>query len=308
MKTKNTSSGALPGSAVWHDLSLPGYTPPEVPSWAREKGPEWMERFRGINGLSAAWQRCFDGPNAPGTAGIDRYQANHFIPFRPETARYLQEEYTPLEVRYVPGTYPELEEIAAAAVRSRTDVEAKAEALLMGPGRALKHPYIPPLGPVISPSRNLDELALLRSGCAWCNEQARVFVRLCQTQNIPARLIHLFYSTPPIGHTIAEFHNGRSWCLVDASYFIVFRTEDGTTLSAADCHDRGAGQRRYSELAAAAIRRLVKEGEKCPPEERDPRLENFLAERRPVTEEFCFAQLESFGVINYPLPGKNGET
>ncbi|HRJ72279.1 MAG TPA: hypothetical protein PLS03_08635, partial [Terrimicrobiaceae bacterium] len=69
-----------------------------------------------------------------------------------------------------------------------------------------------------------------------------------------------------------------------------------------DCHDRGPGQRRCSELVAAAIRRLVEEGEACPAGERDERLENFLKSRRPLTAEDCYAELESFGVMNYPLP------
>lgn len=285
-----------------HDLSHPDYTPPEVPAWAREEGPDWVQPFRGINGLNEVWQRSFDGANALVTAGIDRYQANHFIPFRPETAEFLRNGYTPLEVGYVPGLLPELEEIARAAVGSRPDAESQAEALLMGPVRSLKHPFVPPLGPQISSSRNLNELELLRSGCAWCNEQARVFVRLCQTRNIPARLIHLFYSTPPTGHTVAEFHTGRSWCLVDASYFLVFRREDGTPLSAEDCHDRGPGQRRYSQLIAEAIRRLVADGEKSAVGIRDPRLEKFLEERRGHTEKDCFAELGSFGIMNHPLP------
>jgi hypothetical protein len=39
-------------------------------------------------------------------------------------------------------------------------------------------------------NRNLDDEALLASGCGWRNEQARVFIRLCQVNGIPARMLH----------------------------------------------------------------------------------------------------------------------
>jgi hypothetical protein len=259
--------------------------------------------YRGIRGLPDVWNQAIPGANALGTRGIDRYQANHFVTWRPETASYLKHHYTPLDVGYRPGTFPELESIAAAAADPYDTVEGKVESLLGGPGRSLKHPHIPPLGPSIPGSRNMDEEEILRSGVAWCNEQARVFVRLCQTQNIPARIIHLFYSQVPSGHTVAEFFTDGGWCLVDASYFIIFRDENGSPLSAADCHDQGAGQRQLGRLYAAVLQRLLSEAEALPEPARDPRLASFIKPRKHrCSPEDCSAELSFFGVMNYPLP------
>jgi len=103
----------------------------------------------------------------------------------------------------------------------------------------LRHPGIPPLGRPVPPDRNLDDEALLESGSGWCNEQARVFIRLCQVMGIPARMIHLFGQN----HTIAEFYAEDRWIMADTSYFFAVPGKDGTWLSAAACHDRGEGQR-----------------------------------------------------------------
>jgi transglutaminase-like putative cysteine protease len=238
------------------------------------------------------------------TAGIDRYQANNFLNWRPETAEFIRNTYTPTTVGYVAGTLPELEKLAGECTRGlRTNAE-KAEAILMGPGKTLKHPFVPQIGERVKGDRDLDEQDLLENGTAWCNEQARVFVRLCQTQNIPARLIHLFYSNPPIGHTIAEFYDGSGWCLVDASYFIVLRDKDGRPLSAADCHDRGPGQARAGELWFAAISALVAEASRGQGEEPDARLVAWLKNQEGKSAETCSAELDFFGAMNYPLPGR----
>jgi len=63
---------------------------------------------------------------------------------------------------------------------------------------------------------------LLATGFARCGEQAAFAVRLCQTCNIPARIIHLFYSNDPSGHTIIEFYADGHWILGDSSWLTVF--------------------------------------------------------------------------------------
>ncbi len=285
------------------DLSHPDYTPLDVPEWAREEGPEWVDSYRGVNGLPDVWQTALPGANAMGTRGIDRYQANHFITWCPETALYLKDHYTPLDMKYRQGTFPRLELVAAEAADFFHTAEEKVESLLSGPARRLKHPMVPPLGPPIPGSRNMDEEEILQSEVAWCNEQARVFVRLCQTQNIPARIIHLFYNQVPSGHTVVEIYTGSSWCLVDASYFILFRDENGRCLSAADCHDRGPGQKRFGELYFQALQGIIAETEYIPEKSRPDRAVKWLKERSGITPQICSQELDFFGVMNYPLPG-----
>jgi len=45
-------------------------------------------------------------PLAKGVTGIDRYQADHFVVYRDESAAHIYGGYTPLEVRYRPGGGP----------------------------------------------------------------------------------------------------------------------------------------------------------------------------------------------------------
>jgi hypothetical protein len=284
------------------DLSQPGFSPPECPAWLREELPAWVEPFRGINGMPENWKATYSGPNGGGVAGVDRFQANQFIVHRPETAAYLAKQYTPLQVGYRKGTFPELEKIVERLFTESEAVEEKVSKLLSYVVRNVWHPFTPPSCGPLPPDRNLDEEALIRSGKAWCNEQARIFVRLCQVAQIPARLIHLFYKKPQDGHTIAEFHNGTKWCLVDATYCILFKDNAGQPLSGEECHDRGAGQRRVGELYHARIIALDAEhgaGVASSPFQ-SPR--RWWEQRRQRSAEVWANELDWFGVINYPLP------
>ena len=40
-----------------------------------------------------------------------------------------------------------------------------------------------------------------KSGCAWCHEQSRVFIRMCQACGLNGRIVHLFYKDKATGHT-----------------------------------------------------------------------------------------------------------
>ena len=63
---------------------------------------------------------------------------------------------------------------------------------------------------------------LLKSGAGWCNEQAHVFVRLCQVADIPAHMVFLFYADNRSGHVVAEFHADGRWAMADTSWLCVF--------------------------------------------------------------------------------------
>ena len=86
----NTPPVFLPASdaPLPHDLSRPEYTPPDCPNWAREKLPAWVQPYIGKNGMPAD-ERSTSGPLSVGVLGMDLYQANHFVVYRPETAKYL---------------------------------------------------------------------------------------------------------------------------------------------------------------------------------------------------------------------------
>jgi hypothetical protein len=286
---------------IFHDLNHPDYNPSDCPTWAKERLPDYIRAFCGRNGLPPAL-RDEVGPLAPGVRGIDRYQANQFIVYREETASFLYLGYTPTIVSYRRGLFPVFEALAEELTKGcRTDLE-KALVLLFQGGARLRHPSIPPCGPRISPGRNLDDESLLESGLAWCNEQARVFVRLCQVCNIPARIIQIFYADHKSGHCIAEFHAGGRWRMADASWLCVFPGPDGELLSAAECHDRGEGQRscglayyrRQQELLSLPDRDLSVGGA-CSPSDWRKRVAS-------ETAGFLADKMGVFGVINYPLP------
>ena len=227
-----------------------------VPEYAKEKLPEWLEPFVGRKGLPAPWNQV-PGILAEGVAGLDRWEANRFIVYRPETAKFLYSDYTPLKVDYKKGSSPLVEKTAEECTRgAKTDTE-KALAMLtqVFPGR-MKHPTVAPKGPKVAADRDATDDALLASGCGWCNEQARVFVRLCQACGIPARIVHLFYSDDKTGHTIVEFHADGRWVMADASFVVVFPGKDGRLMSAAQCHEKEnlpqvaeAYQKRLREIA-----------------------------------------------------------
>ena len=288
---------------VAHDLSHPDYNPLDCPQWAREEVPRWVLPSRGVNGLPDGLRRHFSGANALATAGVDRYQANQFITYCAETAAWLYTGYTPMEVEWPEGYLPTLRRLALEVTTGARSPEEKALRLLHTVSRRLLHPCVPPIGDAISGDRNLDEEALIASGTAWCNEQSRVFVRLCQAAGLPARLVHYFYSEFPAGHTVVEFHDGQRWCLTDVTYGVVFRGPDGQLLSTADCMGSEDGQALWQRVMDETVnhtlrlgRHLLAQGSALEAESQS------LALRRTICPELN-RRLHTFAVMNYPLPG-----
>jgi len=283
------------------DLSTPDFNPPDCPAWAKEQLPAWLAPYVGKNGLPTEWRP--KAMLASAVKGVDRYQANQFVYYGPKTAEYLYREYTPLEVDYKPGTLPAYEQFAASHLAGAKTETAKAVALLMAMPASFKHPSMPPIGISVGPSRNLDDEALLASGCGWCNEQARVFIRLCQVAGIPARMIHLFGQN----HTVAEFYADGHWALADATNFFVVpatntRVADDKLLSVAECHDGSVGQQTYAEAKRRRMNELIKMsdaelGFKTPGQARRWR----AAEEAWTVDELARRTI-GFGVVNYPLP------
>jgi hypothetical protein len=250
-----------------------------------------------------------------GTWGIDFWQANHFIVHRPETAGYLYGEYTPKQIEYRKGTLPKYERVVAEYTAGVMGDREKAVALLTKAlPRLVVHPAMPPLGPVCQTNRDLLDEPLLDSGKGYCNEQARVFVRLCQVAGIPARMIFLFYADRTSGHVVAEFLADGRWCMADNSWFCVFPDVNGRLMSAAECHGNGkalAGEAyftRFRELLALSDEELVGGKFVFVP---DPmrRRERIRAEaavfRKNLGSRSAEAlgnELWAFGVLNYPLP------
>jgi hypothetical protein len=268
-----------------------------VPEYAKDKLPEWVEPFVGRKGLPAPWNET-TVPLAPGVKGLDRWQANRFLVYRPETARFIYEEYTPLAVNYKKGTSPLIEKTAEECTRNcKTDTERAVAMLVQVFPDRIKHPTVVPKGPYVPPGRDASDDELLASGCAWCNEQARVFVRLCQACGMPARIIHLFYSDDKTGHTIAEFYADGRWAMADASYVCVFPGKDGRLMSAAQCHAKenlplvaGVYRQRIGKIAAMSDEQLGGAKDAAAFRAGAARMAGHIS------------GLKTFAVMNHPLP------
>ncbi|MEI6425418.1 MAG: transglutaminase domain-containing protein [Lentisphaerota bacterium] len=290
-----------------HDLNHPDFNPPDCPEWAKETLPDAIHPFRGRNGLPSPYYERTSAL-AINVRGVDRYHANQFVVYRPETAKYLYTDYTPLRVNYRKGLLPAYEELSAEVTAGCSTETEKAIALLLKGVARVKHPFMVPCGADVSSDRSCDDESLLKSGLGWCNEQARVFIRLCQVNNMPARLIHLFYSDKKTGHCISEFYADGRWCMADASWLCVFPGPDGRLLSAAQCHDGGEGQkycgiayyRRQQELLKLSDAELNLKSAECHV--------NWRQRIAAQTAEELASLLTFFAVINYPLPKTNVTT
>jgi len=260
----------------------------------------------------------FDVPEMhPHVAGIDLWQANAFIIFTPQTAAHLYSDYTSLHNDYIQGTLPTYERVVACYTRGlRTDRE-KAVALATKAllGERFFHPVIPPRGPDCRTDRGLEDEALLKSGAGWCNEQARVFARLCQVSGIPARIVFLFYADRKSGHVVAEFYANGRWSMADPSWALVFPGLDGHLMSAAECHEAGPNMElvdqhylsRMRQLLAADDFELAGNRKPGPENERDNQTCAAVAVKtrewiRSYMDNRATRQLWKFGLLNYPLP------
>jgi len=296
-----------------HDLTHPDFDPPDCPAWAKEELPPSIRLYRGRNGMPSPFNER-NYALGMSVRGVDRYHANQFVMYRPETARYLYTDYTPLEVRYRSGLLPTYEKLAAEITTPDQSPLEKAVSLLIRGASRLRHPHMPPYGPEVRPDRNCDDESLLKSGVGPCNEQARVFIRLCQVCGIPARVIQLFYSDTKSGHCIAEFYAEGRWRMADASWLSVFSNANEQLLSAEECHDQGEGQKR----AGLAYFKRIQELLALSPEELGLGDEHVSAHGGPnhlgetniqnwtristKSAQTLAEELQWFGVMNYPLP------
>ena len=82
-----------------------------VPAWLQVQAPLACQPYLGKHGLSEPF--CSKkGPLAPGVSGVDHWQANHFIVWRPETAACLYGNTPPDPVMYRTGLLPKHEQVA----------------------------------------------------------------------------------------------------------------------------------------------------------------------------------------------------
>lgn len=290
------------------------------PNWAKVEFPRPLRHLQGKWGLPDPFPTQ-TGPIAPTVAGIDFWHANHFLVYREETAEYLYGDLAPFTVDYRPGSLYGYDRVVARYTQGLHSDREKAMALLT---RAMPdlvaHPEMPPLGPACRPDRGADDEALLGGAKGWCNEQARVFVRLCQVSGIPARLIFLWYTPGRGGHVVAEFRADGHWSMADASWFCAFPDDQGRLMSARECHL----DQEHKALVGKTYSERMQELDELSDEELVGRkfahIRDTNARREKIAEVAAFMrnkffqrsseemgnELWRFGVMPYPLPNEHG--
>ena len=225
-----------------------------------------------------------------GVAGIDREQSLGLVRLCPETEATLYSDFSPTRLRYALGARPDLERIVAQ-LPDGTPRE-RVLAAMTWVGQHVQHPHT--CGPLV-PNRGFTEEQLIDSQRGWCNEQARVFVSLCEVMEIPARMCFVFHANTRCGHTTAEvFLEGR-WAFFDPTFDVTVELPDGRL---AEARELSGAQR---ELAHAAYR--------APLHAYYKRAQPFVADepgwnpRERPTEERGGDLLAHIGFSNYVIEG-----
>lgn len=183
-----------------------------------------------------------------GVAGIDRQQSQSAVLLCEQTEQFLYNNYSPTIIRYTQGTRPELERIVAQL--SGDTPRARALSAMNWVSRNVQHPHT--CGP-LAPDRAHSEEQLIGSQRGWCNEQARVFVALCEVMEIPSRLCFLFHANAKCGHTTAEVFLENRWAFFDPTFDLAVELPDGRL---AEARELSGAQR---ELAHRAYQRPLQE-------------------------------------------------
>jgi hypothetical protein len=279
-------------------LTTPAPTAVPVPDWVKEDLPAWLTPHMGRPGLGSPWTNK-QGPMGGKVAGLDFWHANHFIVYKPETKDFLDNHYTPLHVDYKPGSHPQIEKAVAHLKGRPKDIALGVELLEKVLPTLAKHPTVAPCGPYAAANRALDDEALITSGTAWCNEQSRLFVRLCQAVGIPARMIFLCFINGANGHVTSEFYAQGRWIQADPSWFCVYPGPDGLPLTTPQCHTP-EGNKIVSRVLQAKIDALSKMSDEYLGMHHQPKARQTLQEWRTDLDKQNL--LDRYGVVNYPLP------
>lgn len=141
-----------------------------------------------------------------------------------KTADYIYTRFTPLKLRYKPGSRLFLEKVLASVVRPKMSEKEKFLAILRRcrDNRDAASPKIQFFGGT--------EEDLIKRGAIMCNEISRVFVVLCQIAGLPARLM----ASHITGHMMAEVFVDGTWAWCDPMKGMFMYRDDGRLASTWD--------------------------------------------------------------------------
>jgi transglutaminase-like putative cysteine protease len=167
-------------------------------------------------------------------------------------------------LRYHPGSRPVLEAIAksiAGSSGSQCDFAPQAMSWVRD---NIVHPHLVPER--IAPDRGLSEEQLIASKRGWCNEQARVFIALCEIREIPARLCFVYHANLVCGHTASEVCLDGRWCFFDPTFNVCVQLPDGRYAEARELSrtHRSLAHRAYQPALEDYFRLAQPHVESCP--------------------------------------------
>ena len=62
----------------------------------------------------------------------------------------------------------------------------------------------------------------ITTGRGWCDQMSDIFIRLADSHNIPANIVHAYYDDGRTGHTVATAFLDKEWRVVDPLYDLTF--------------------------------------------------------------------------------------
>ena len=138
-----------------------------------------------------------------------------------KTTDYIYSDFTPLEIKYQPGSRPFLEKVLAEVIKPDMTEREKFLAIMRRcrDNRDDANPRIQFSGG--------NEEDLIKRGAIMCNEISRVFVVLCQMSGIPARVVGCHIA----GHMMSEAYVDGKWCWCDSMKGMYAQLDDGRLAS-----------------------------------------------------------------------------
>jgi len=173
------------------------------------KGVElWLERVLGYYGDEG---------------GVDVQIIDGQLILCEQTAEYIYGNFTPLDIKYVPGSRPMLEKLLAESVRP--DMSRREQVLAIF--RCVRDNRDMGLAGKVAFDGGTEE-ELVKRGATMCNELARLFIVLCQIAGLPARFVGHHIS----GHATVEVLIDGKWWWMDVQKGMYCLNADGSPASA----------------------------------------------------------------------------
>ena len=155
---------------------------------------------------------------------VDREVVSNMLRLCDDTAPYLYDGYTDLDIGYVAGSRPGLEAFLSKTKSLVVDRMQQVAAIAqITHGLREKNPS----GGLSSMRFGGTEEQIIKRGSDWCTDVARVGCALYQVAGFPCRIVNLFnLNAAYSGHVIVEVHRSGAWGAVDTSSGVVYQRED----------------------------------------------------------------------------------